>query len=38
MSQAPESREIYRQEMRQLLVGVEQLRELLVSAQELLGA
>ena len=37
MGQAPESREIYRQEMRQLLVGVEQLRELLVSAQELLG-
>ena len=37
MGQAPESREIYRQEMRQLLVGVEPLRELLVSAQELLG-
>ena len=37
MGQAPENREVYRQEMRQLLVGVEQLRELLASAQELVG-
>jgi len=37
MGKTSESRESYRQEMRQLLVGVEQLRELLVSAQELLG-
>jgi len=37
MGQAAEGREIYRQEMRQLLVGVEQLRDLLVDAQELLG-
>jgi len=37
IGQAPESRESYRQEMRQLLVGVEQLRELLASAQELIG-
>jgi hypothetical protein len=37
MGKTSESRESYRQEMRQLLVGVEQLRDLLVSAQELLG-
>jgi len=37
MGQAPESREAYRQEMHQLLVGVEQLRDLLASAQELVG-
>jgi hypothetical protein len=37
MGQAPESRDSYRQEMRRLLVGVEQLREILVLAQELLG-
>lgn len=37
MARAPETREAYRHEMRQLLVGVEQLRELLQAAERLLG-
>ena len=37
MGQAPESREAYRQEMHQLLVGVVNLRDLLAPAQELVG-